>query len=308
MRNKNIVEIEQAPPAMQGSALPPDPRYQHEPRPLKVRRVPMQHGWYWLIEGFMLWVRSPAFLSFLAFSCILGILVALVTPYVGELLGPVLYPGLMLGVFNGCRAIDRKRKLSPGLLFTGFRRHAYDLLLAGFCNYIVITMVLWGTKLIDGGIMWQAFMHAEIPDTAVFASPWFRYSFITTTVLLTLWGVVYLFVPQLIGWWRLSVPMALIFSLKGCLLNWLPFLAYSFCFGFFVCMLAALVINFLQLTVEGLGVLVCTVFLLIIIPTLFASFYVAARDIFGLPRRRKHKRRPSDPALAEHRKQRQDEE
>jgi len=303
MSNNDITEID-LPPKIQpqdgGSQL----HYPFEPRPLKVRRVPIRHGWYWLIEGFTLWIRSPAFLSFLAFSCIFGILVALVTPYIGELLGPVLYPGLMLGVFNGCRAIDRRRKLSPGLLFTGFRRHAYDLLLAGFCNYIVITAVLLGSRLIDGGIIWQALMYAEIPDMVVLASPSFRYSLIITSILLTLWGVIYLFVPQLIGWWRLSVPKALLFSLKGCLVNWLPFLAYAFCFSFFVCMLVALVINFLQLTIEGLGVLVCTVFLLIIIPTLFASFYVAARDIFGLPRRRKHKRRPSDPEQAEQKKHR----
>ena len=295
----SISEIESA------SALPPDSLYQdgdgqrhhpqHESRPLRIRRVSMRHGWYWLIEGFMLWAHSPAFLSFLTLCCILGIIVAAIPPYIGELLGPVLYPGLMLGVFNGCRAIDRKRKLSPGLLISGFRRHAYDLLLAGFCNFIVMTLVLLSTRLIDGGMMWRALIDAEIPDAAAFSSPPLLYSLIVTVILSVLWGVVYLFVPQLIGWWRLSVPKALAFSLKGCLLNWLPFLTYAFCFGFFIIVLSALVINFFELTARGLGVVACAVFLLITSPALIASFYVAARDIFGFPRRRKHRKRRLNP-------------
>jgi hypothetical protein len=278
------------------SILPPNPqrqssdkRHRHYDRPLKIRRVPMQHGWYWLIEGFMLWGRSPAFLSFLAFSCILIIILAAIPPYVGDLLGLILYPGLMLGVFNGCRAIDRKRNLSPGLLISGFRRHAFDLLLAGFCHFIVMTALLLSSWPIDGGMMWRVITHAEIPSITVFTSPPLLYSLILTGILSALWTVVYLFVPQLIGWWRLSVPRALMYSMKGCLLNLLPFFVYAFCFGFFIIILSALVINFFELVAEGLGVVICAVFLLISIPALIASFYVAARDIFGFPRRRKRK-------------------
>jgi hypothetical protein len=287
-----------APPAEPTFSLSPDTRnednnkrHRHYDRPLKIRRVPMQHGWYWLIEGFMLWGRSPAFLSFLAFSCLLVIIVAAIPPYVGELLGLILYPGLMLGVFNGCRAIDRKRNLSPGLLISGFRRHAFDLLLAGFCNFIVMTVILMSTWLIDRGTMLRMFTHGEIPDMAAFTSPPLSYSLIVTGILSALWTAVYLFVPQLIGWWRLSVPRALASSLKGCLVNWLPFLVYIFCFGFFIIILSGLVINFFELVSEGLGVVICAVFILIASPALIASFYVAARDIFGFPRRRKHKQR-----------------
>jgi len=256
----------------------------------------MRHGWYWLIEGFILWARAPAFLSFLTLCWLIGILVASYPRFIGEMLGMVLYPGLLLGVFNGCRAIDRKRKLSPGLLISGFRRHAFDLLLAGFFNFIVLMIALLSTKLIDDGMLWRFSIYAEIPDPTTFLSPPFLYSIVFFTIMLVLWCAIYLFVPQLIGWWRLSAIDALLFSLKGCLLNWLPFLTYSFCFGFFIIVLSALVINFFQLAASGLGTVVCAVFLLIIIPALIASFYVAARDIFGFPRRRKHRKRRPDPA------------
>ncbi|MDR2926369.1 MAG: hypothetical protein LBU76_10570 [Azoarcus sp.] len=285
-------------------SLPPDVVSRRHPgpnetRPLKVRRIPLWHGWYWLIEGFTLWGRNPAFLSFLTFSFILAIIMASMLPYVGELLSSILYPGLMLGVFNGCRAIDRKRKLTPILLISGFRRYAYDLLLAGFCHFIVMNAVLLSTRLIDGGIMWRLLTAADIPDSAILSSTPFRSSLIFTSILFVLWGMVCLFVPQLIGWWRLSVPKALGFSLKGCLLNSLPLFTYGFCFSFFIIILAALVINFFELTAEGLGIVACVVFLLIAIPSLIASFYVAARDIFGFPRRRRRRRPHPDPAQPE---------
>jgi hypothetical protein len=282
------------------------PHY-HESRPLRIRRVSMGHGWYWLIEGFMLWARSIAFLSFLTLCFVLGILLASVPPVIGEMLGTVLYPGLLLGVFNGCRAIDRKRKLSPGLLFSGFRRYAFDLLLAGFCNFVVIVAVLLSTRLIDDGVLWRMCINAEIPDLTAFLSPPLLISSLYAGIVIVLWGVVYLLVPQLIGWWRLSVPKALIFSLKGCLINFLPFFAYFFCFSFFIIVLSAITINFLEfgLAAKGLGIVACFAFLFITSPALIASFYVAARDIYGFPRRRKHKRRRPNPAQDERRKQKE---
>jgi len=307
MTNENNVSSVETDSA---SVLSPDPlrqngekrRRHHESRPLKIRRVSMRHGWYWLIEGFMLWARAPAFLSFLTLCFVLISLVSIITPLVGELLASILMPGLILGVFNGCRAIDRKRKLSPSLLISGFRRHAFDLLLAGFFNFIIMTFVVLVSQLFDDGMTWHtSSMYVseqkaqEMVNVSFTSLPFLSFPFLVTMVLSAVW----LFVPQLIGWWRLSVPKALLFSLKGCLINWLPFLTYGFCFGFFIIVLSALVINFFQFAASGLGTVVCAVFLLIIVPALIASFYVAARDIYGFPRRRKHRKRRPDPAQDE---------
>ena len=272
-------------------------RHHHvETRPLKVRRVSMRHGWYWLIEGFTLWARSPAFISFLTFSCILATFAAASAPYVGELFSLVLYPGLMLGLYNGCRAIDRKRRLSPGLLFSGFQRRPYDILLVGFCNFIVSKAILLSTFLIGGSEFMRFSEELQQPEMTTVVSTPFLYAVLTSSVLLFVWGMATLFAPPLIGWWRLPVPRALLFSIRGCLRNWLPFTAYLFCFGFFICTLSALAINFFNLLMDGLGTVVCAVFLLIMLPVLFASSYVAARDIYGLPRRRKHRQHPQPQA------------
>ncbi|MDR1062986.1 MAG: hypothetical protein LBL48_03500 [Azoarcus sp.] len=262
-------------------------------RHMKIRRVPMRNGWYWLIEGFALWLRNPAFLSFITFSSVLALFAVLLVPYIGELLGMMLFPSLTLGIYNGCRAIDRRRRLSPELLLSGFRRRAFDLLLAGFCNFAIVKAVTVCSIPIDGGAWWGLLENAEAPDTMTLTSPRFLYAALMMLALLTPWSIAYLFVPQIIGWWRLPVAQALSSSLTGCLRNWLPLLVYMLCYAFFVCMLSALVINFFNLIKEGLGTLACTVFILVMFPILLGSFYVAARDIFGLPRRRRHRRHPS---------------
>jgi hypothetical protein len=286
------------PPKITPEPPPPSGEHRHHhhhstSRAMRIRRVPMRNGWYWLIEGFALWLRNPAFLSFITFGSALALFAASLVPYIGEPLGMMLYPSLTLGIYNGCRAIDRKRRLSPEILLSGFRRRAFELLLVGFCNFVIIKTVMLASTLVDDGAWWRLLEYGEVPDTMTIVSPRFLYAALMMLVLLTPWSIAYLFVPQIIGWWRQPVTKALSSSLAGCLRNWLPLFVYMLCYAFFVCMLSALVINFFNLVKEGLGTLACTVFILLMFPILLGSFYVAARDIFGLPRRRRHRRRPN---------------
>lgn len=276
-----------------------------EHRTLRVRRVPARYGWHWLIEGFALWLRAPVFLTFLTLGFLLTTLVPCVIPFIfpasadnawldnvtsniGILISLILYPGMFLSLVNGCRAIDRKRRLSPGLLFSGFRRRPLELMLAGLCNLVAWNIILLLSYPIDDGILWRLFSQATM-DPLNLNMIQVKVAFVVFGSMLLLWGMACLYTPQLIGWWRLSVTQAFITSFRGCLRNWLPLLVYSLCYGIFIVSLAPLVINFIAVTTEGLGILACFAYLLIILPVVFASFYVAARDIYGFPRRRKHR-------------------
>jgi len=197
---------------------------------------------------------------------------------------------MILSLVNGCRAIDRKRRLSPGLLFSGFRHRPVDLVLAGFCNFVVLHVILLCSYPIDNGTWWKFLVQGVLPDSLVMNSKPFMIAILVFGGLLLFWGMACVFVPQLIGWWRLSVQRAISFSFRGCLRNWLAMLVYTVCFTFFIVILASLVINLVAITTEGLGVIACFAFLLVMFPVVFASFYVAARDIYGFPRRRKHHR------------------
>jgi hypothetical protein len=270
-------------------------RHSHEVTPLKARRVPLEHGWSWLVEGFALWLRHPVFLSFLTFGSLITVFAASLVPEAGLALATLLTPGLMLGVYNGCRAIDRHRKLLPDLMFSGFRYRFYDMLIASGIYFIITTAVLLGTILIDGGALWQLLNQGdEDALKAALDLPTFRYAIFSALSLLTLINVAYLFAPPLISWWRLSVPKAMLMSFNACLLNWQPFLAHTTCIFFFYFILPTSLIGLMPFFVISLGRieielswLVCFLFLLLTLPSLIASFYVSARDIFGLPHKKK---------------------
>lgn len=256
---------------------------------MKIRRVPLQHGWYWLIEGFALWVRNPAFLSYLTFGCILTMLAMALLPTAGEALCTLLMPCLTLGVYNGCRAVDRRRKLTPGLLFSGFRRRSFNLLIAGGGFFAAMKGVSLATTLIDGGALWQFLEYGELDETAL-DKPAFRQAALTLAALLVPALMAYWFIPQLVGWWRLSVPKALFVSFMACARNWLTFATYL-CIILFGLVLVVFVIGLFDFILPGLGALMRAAFLLLGLPTLFASFYISSRDIFGLPysKKRRHK-------------------
>jgi hypothetical protein len=252
----------------------------------------MRHGWYWLIEGFALWVRNPAFLSYLTFGCILAMLAMALLPTAGEALCTLLMPCLTLGVYNGCRAIDRRRKLTPGLLFSGFRRRSFNLLIAGGGFFAAMKGVSLATTLIDGGVLWQFLEYGELDETAL-DKPAFRQAALALAALLAPSLMAYWFIPQLVGWWRLSVPKALLVSFMACARNWPTFAAYL-CIILFGLVLVVFVIGLFDFILPGLGALMRAAFLLLGLPTLFASFYISSRDIFGLPYSKK--RRPKEPA------------
>jgi hypothetical protein len=295
-------------PRPQQQARPPQQQARpgHEPAPQpKSRRVPLEHGWAWLVEGFALWLRHPVFLSFLTFGSLITVFAASLVPEAGLALSTLLTPGLMLGVYNGCRAIDRHRKLLPDLMFSGFRHRLYDMLIASGIYFIITTGVLLGTILIDEGALWQFLNHGdEEALRAALDLPTFRYSVIAALSLLTLINVAYLFAPPLISWWRLPVPKAMLMSFTACLRNWQPFLAHSVCVVFFYFILPTFIISLMPFLVISFGVfeielswLVCFLFLLLTLPGLIASFYVSARDIFGLPHKKKrHAREPRERA------------
>jgi hypothetical protein len=98
-----------------------------------------------------------------------------------------------------------------------------------------------------------------------------------TPVLMMFW-----FAPPLAAWHGTAPAKALFFSFFACLMNWRAFLAYGA-----VTLMIALVLPFAVLSVVALASLqvaaLSLVFplLLVLLPTLFASFYASYRDVFA---------------------------
>ena len=95
------------------------------------------------------------------------------------------------------------------------------------------------------------------------------------------------FAPVLVAWHQQPVGKALFFSFMACAINWRPFLVYSLALIVVAGILPGLALGVLGVLLPmSLAPLLGTATLFaaagVLAPTIFASFYVAYRDIFGI--------------------------
>ncbi len=232
--------------------------------------LPIGQGWNWIANGFayikrdlLAWIG--AFVVFVILSLLLQ-LVPLIGPLALQILTPILMGGLMLGA----RAQEQGDHFEVRHLFAGFSQHTGQLALVGL--YYLLAMFLVGLLMavLLGGVladqMEQPMMQQD-PALAMqgMADP-------TMVLLAALIGLAlaiplsmaYFFAPALVAIEGLSALSAMKYSFLGCLKNILPFLWYGL-IGFLLLILAILPL--------GLG-------LLIVGPLIFASIYVAFREIY----------------------------
>ena len=90
---------------------------------MQARTLPTARGWAWIVDGFALWRRNPALITFLVFGMSLSLLLVAAVPFIGRVAMSLVAPALSLGVFNGCKAVAERRKVGPDILFSGFRQN-----------------------------------------------------------------------------------------------------------------------------------------------------------------------------------------
>lgn len=249
---------------------------------MQARQLPTSRGWAWLREGWLLWRRNPALLTFLTFGYLMMLVVLSLLPFIGLPLMYLLTPVLSLGVLNGCRAIDEGRKAGPDVLFSGFRMNLQTLVTIGGLYLVASLLALVVTMIADGGALLRLMAGGQV-DQAVAETPAFSMALLIALVLSTPVMMAYWFAPLLAGWWNLPAPKAMFFSFFACLRNWRPFFGYAVGLMLFAAVLPGLFIGTIALVSPILGRLLSLVVPLALIPILFGSFYANARDVFGLP-------------------------
>jgi hypothetical protein len=76
---------------------------------MQARTLPAPRGWMWILDGFALWKRNPALITFLVFGYWFCLLLVAAVPFIGQVLMSLAMPALSLGIFNGCKAVAEKR-------------------------------------------------------------------------------------------------------------------------------------------------------------------------------------------------------
>ena len=248
---------------------------------MQVLKLPAGRGWRWLAEGFAIYRRKPAPLSFLVLGYWLTMAVISAIPYIGQMIGFILIPAFSVSLMNVCRIIDADEQLPPQTLFSGFHRNLQTLLALGVVYVVASLSILGFTALFDDGLLFRMLVlgsapaSQELADASLFISAQLAF-LLLVPVMMAFW-----FAPVLAAWHDMSAGKSLFFSLMACVRNWRAFLVYSLAVAIAGVFVPQLIAGLMAGPEESaLPTLIVVVISLILLPTLYASFYVSYRDVF----------------------------
>ena len=249
--------------------------------------VPASRGWRWLAEGFRLFRRNPPVLSLLVILYWVLMAVINVVPFVGPIVASLCIPVFSVGLMNACRQIERQAAGDPplgvGTLFSAFRPNPAPLIVLGGLYLALTLLVLGASSLIDGGTLMQL-MLGNNPSREAIEEAGFLAATQFALLLLTPIVMAYWYAPVLVAWHGFSPAKALFFSFFACLRNWRAFLAYGLTVAVWCVLLPGVVTGLLAGLLADTSLVVGLLsapILLILAPTVFASFYVTYRDVFA---------------------------
>lgn len=252
---------------------------------MQARIVGAARGARWLGEGWQLFRAAPLGWLALVFAYWLIMTIVSLVPYAGIAAAAVLVPAFSVGFMAAARAAERGGKLALGVLFDGFRNGPRDQLVLGIAYFLCLGAVLAATTLADDGALARWMLAGRRPEEETLQSGDFLSALITAALLYAPVMMMFWFAPPLAAWHSTGAVKALFFSAAACLMNWRAFIAYGAVTALITLALPFLLLSGLMLMSGGaLRIPVMSLvfpLLILLLPTLFASFYVSYRDVFG---------------------------
>jgi hypothetical protein len=250
---------------------------------MHARIVAAAQGAGWLATGWRLFRVAPV--AWLAATLAYWFVISALSlvPLLGGAVALVLMPAFTVGFMSLARAAEHGAALDLRLLFDGFRHRPGAQLALGVAYFAGLAAVLAASTLADDGQLARWVLGGRRPaPEMVDGEPMFVAATVAALAYLPVMAAFW-FAPPLVAWHSAGVAKALFFSFFACLLNWRPFLAYGAVSAFFALALPLAVLFVLMMASFKVAAM-SLVFplLLVLLPTLFASFYASYRDIFGV--------------------------
>lgn len=230
------------------------------------RRHPIGRGWYWTRGGFDLFLHGRgASVGMLLCWLAIGLLLEMLP--IGGAISNLLYMVWMAGWMAAAERAWREQKIRFDDLFTGFRQQFRSLLAGG----VVLILALLPIEILSSALLshWDPVQLLQSREAINLTFTVDEIRAVLLAISLSMLMAVPLlmavtFAPALILLQKVPVHRALWLSFVGCLRNMWPFLTWS---------LLACVLLLLSSMLLVVG-------LLVVIPMLNYSVYVAYRDIF----------------------------
>lgn len=254
---------------------------------MRAQNLPAAAGWQWLSGGFAIYRHNPLLFALQVMSYWFIVIFANLVPVLGMLLVSLINPALLVGLMLSARHLEQGKNISLRTLFEPLRGDYKPLLWLGGLYLLASLAVLGLSVLADGGNFLRFLLANDPAERAALAEGDFMLPMAVIAagmlpVLMAWW-----FAPVLVAWHRQSVGKALFFSFMAYAINWRPFLVYTLALLLVAGILPGIALGVLGVILPTmlqplLGALTLFAAIGVLAPTVFASFYVAYRDIFGI--------------------------
>jgi hypothetical protein len=246
--------------------------------------LPAAAGWRWIVDGFAIFRRNPALYSMLVVCYWLTIVFLNLLPFIGQAAAFMVMPGLAVGLMQAARDLERGQPVGLQTLFRSLKSNPRTLVILGILYLCCQLGALVLSSVIDGGDLARVVldgkeMDREMIEGGALIAPAMFVMALMTPVVMAWW-----FAPVLAAWHGQGVGKSLFFSLVACWLNWRAFLVYGaglvLVAGLAPGLLAGLLLLLFPEVQKFITALLTVPMMLVILPVIFASFYVSYRDVF----------------------------
>jgi len=254
---------------------------------MQARIVSPGRGAAWLGEGWRFFKAAPFGWFALIFAYWLLMTLASVLPFVGVALASAMVPAFAVGFMAAARAAAAGGGIEMKMLFDGFRHAPRSQASLGAVYVVCLAAVLAGSAAVDGGALARWMLTGTRPGDETLQSGTFIAALAVAAALYAPVMMMFWFAPPLAAWHGTGAAKALFFSFYGCLLNWRAFLAYGAVTAIIAVGMPFMTVLLLMLLTRGAPALpvasLAFPLVLVLLPTLFASFYASYRDVFAPP-------------------------
>ena len=256
---------------------------------MQPRIVDTKRGAHWLADGWKMFRAAPLGWIAIVFAYWFLMTVVSILPLVGVAAASILVPAFSVGFMAAARSSAKRGPVEMALLFDGFRHYLRSQVILGVVYFACLGMVLAATTLADDGALAGWMLTGRRPEEEVLRSDAFLSALALAAALYMPVLMMFWFAPPLAAWHATPALKALFFSFFAFLMNWRAFVAYGAVATAAVAIVPLLAL-YLFSAIAGppsraaAGGMVM-VLVLVLMPTLFGSFYASYRDVFGVPAR-----------------------
>lgn len=243
---------------------------------LQIRSVATARGWRWIADGCALFRKSPLMWVFITLGLLCAFKLILLIPFIG-VVAILAMPIILVGLMEGCRALDLGGELKPAYLLSGFVRNTAALAALGGLylsgNLLIVLLI---TTLGGDALMQVLKFYTEqkvtpenihqIRDAVSKATLAVLVGWLLSLPLtMACW-----FSPLLVYLHNMKPLQAMHASLSACWRNMMPFLVYG----------GILFVALVLVTPLSMATRILDLGMWLLAPLVIPSIYTSYKDIF----------------------------